>query len=186
MPRFGSSTLKMKCHWDNLVYLTKHKLAVARECFKRGMYWRGLTHDLSKLHPTEWFAYAEMFFGIGKLDNGFDKAWNRQYLKETGKLLPHHLTKQGVKDSFDRAFLHHVHNNSHHWQHWVLLNNDGTISVLEMPIKDAQEMVCDWIGAGITKGNDVEKWYEDHRDKMLLHPNTRQFVEFLIYERRLS
>ena len=35
-----------------------HKVLVRRYCFRCGLYWQGLTHDLSKLAPVEFLAGA--------------------------------------------------------------------------------------------------------------------------------
>ena len=39
--------------WGHLSTITKHRTLVMIHCFKVGLYWRGLTHDLSKYSPTE-------------------------------------------------------------------------------------------------------------------------------------
>ena len=45
-----------------LKYLLKHKYYATKYCFKFGLYWRGLVHDLSKFLPSEWIAYREYFY----------------------------------------------------------------------------------------------------------------------------
>ena len=39
--------------WQHFKTITTHKMWVMRYCFKKGLYWQGLTHDLSKYSPTE-------------------------------------------------------------------------------------------------------------------------------------
>ena len=39
--------------WQHFKTITTHKMWVMRYCFKIGLYWQGLTHDLSKYSPTE-------------------------------------------------------------------------------------------------------------------------------------
>ena len=39
--------------WQHFKTITTHKIWVMRYCFKIGLYWQGLTHDLSKYSPTE-------------------------------------------------------------------------------------------------------------------------------------
>lgn len=41
--------------------VNKHRAMVRKLCFKCGLYWQGLTHDLSKYSPVE--------FWIGLVDN---------------------------------------------------------------------------------------------------------------------
>ena len=125
----------MKKHLKYLRYIILHKWYVAMECFKFGLYWRGIKHDWSKFLPSEWFPYVESFYGNR---SGF-----------------------GVKEKFDKAWLLHQHRNSHHWQHHILREDSGATKILQMPYEDALEMYCDWVGAGraITGKKDVREWY---------------------------
>ena len=50
-------------HFKYASYVLRHKLFVGLECFKVGLFWRGLVHDLSKLRPSEWLPYARHFYG---------------------------------------------------------------------------------------------------------------------------
>ena len=96
------------------------------------------------------------------------------------------------EDAFNRAWLHHIHNNPHHWQHWLLMNDDGKyrepdkVIPLEMPEVCALEMVADWWSFSWRSGDlsEVFGWYEDHKDDMILHPKTREFVESVLSEIR--
>lgn len=160
-----------------LKYLIKHKFYVTRECFKMGIYWRGLLHDLSKFTPKEWIAYRNYFYGkyinydqfpsFAKLE--FD-CWS--------------ISKEGVSEAFDYAWLSHQHKNPHHWQHWILREDSGEIKTMNMPFKYIQEMVCDWIGAGlaITGKREANVWYEKNKEKIQIHPMTRLVVEDLLRE----
>ena len=119
-------------------------------------------HDKSKFSSDEYDAYDAYFYG--KRD----------------------------EDAFNRAWLHHIHNNQHHWQHWILVNgygkfgDPGVVTPLEMPKVYALEMVADWWSFSWRSGNlnEVFDWYEDHKDKIVLHPNTREFVESVLEEIR--
>lgn len=85
-----------------------------------------------------------------------------------------------VSDAFDRAWLHHQKvGGKHHWQYWILPLDDGGFRALEMPDRYRREMVADWRGAGkaITGTDDVLPWYAANRDRMILHDNTRAWVE---------
>ena len=44
-------------------YIIRHKWFVFLECYKEGIIWRGITHDLSKFLPSEFFPYANHFYG---------------------------------------------------------------------------------------------------------------------------
>ncbi|KKK95677.1 hypothetical protein LCGC14_2670380, partial [marine sediment metagenome] len=126
----------MKKYFQYLWYVIRHKWFVMRECFKQGIYWQGVTHDISKLLPSEFMPYMEHFYGskIG-ISRGRD---------ETGYYKP---TDTGDK-AFDFAWLLHQKRNKHHWQWWIRYNDDGRIAVFDMEECYVKEMICDWVGAG--------------------------------------
>ena len=141
------------------------------ECFKYGLYWQGLTHDLSKLLPSEFFPYANFFYGDrqGSIKKGRDK---------TGYYKP---TDTG-DNAFDFAWLLHQKRNKHHWQWWCLPEDEGGLKVLEMPLKYRLEMLCDWRGAGRAQGTpDVLRWYEKNRNRMILGMATQIWIEQQLY-----
>ena len=39
--------------WQHFCTVTRHRRLVRKNCFRVGLYWQGLTHDLSKFTPTE-------------------------------------------------------------------------------------------------------------------------------------
>ena len=53
-----------------------------------------------------------------------------------------------------------------------------------MPDRYRQEMLADWRGAAQTQGKDghsVNGWYLKHQEEIILHPNTRKWVEFQLF-----
>ena len=44
--------------------ITSHRIKVMNMCFKCGLYWRGITHDLSKYSLTEFIEGAKYYVGI--------------------------------------------------------------------------------------------------------------------------
>lgn len=115
-------------------------------------------HDQSKWEKEEYDAYDAYFYG--------------------GR-----LTKK-VKDNFNYAWLHHIHSNPHHWQYWVLINDDpqdGTIA-LDIPYRYVIEMICDWWSFSWSDGNlyEIFDWYNKHKDRMILSKNTRELVEDIL------
>lgn len=89
-----------------------------------------------------------------------------------------------VQQDFQLAWLHHIHHNPHHWQHWVLVNDDpaeGTVC-LEMPRCYIIEMICDWWSFSWAKNDltEIFRWYDEHREHILLHKNTREMVEDIL------
>ena len=45
--------------WKHFKTITHHKLLVMQGCFKVGLYWQGITHDISKYTPTEFLTGAK-------------------------------------------------------------------------------------------------------------------------------
>ena len=136
-------------------YIIIHKWFVFLACCKYGSIWQGITHDLSKLLPSEFIPYARYFYG--------------KYGKSA---------QEKINQKFDIAWLKHIHRNKHHWQYWVLRKDDGDTIPLKIPRKYQLEMICDWIGAGRaingkSKYNDpleeARRWYLVNSCKQLLH-----------------
>ena len=116
------------------------------------------SHDQSKTTPEEYKAYDAYFYG-----------GNRSY---------------EVVQNFNQAWNLHIHRNPHHWQYWVLINDDpgeGTIT-LEMPHNYIVEMICDWWSFSWSqdKLEEIFKWYEEHKKYIMLHPKTRKEVEHIL------
>lgn len=114
----------------------------------------GAGHDASKDRPDEYEAYDKYFYG-----------GNRSY--------------QVVQD-FDKAWLLHIHRNPHHWQHWVLINDEpkeGEI-ILDMPYNYIIEMICDWWAFSWANEDltEIFRWWEEHEKCMKLSKVTRKTV----------
>ncbi len=153
----------MNQHFQYLKYLLRHIYFVSYACFKKGIWLRGLLHDISKWLPDEWIPYANFFYGKEKLRN------------TTGYYKP---TDTG-NTAFDFAWLLHQKRNRHHWQFWVLPEDNGGIKILPMPHIYRLEMLCDWWGASMAQGyhGKSKTWYKANKDKMQLHPETRKWIE---------
>jgi hypothetical protein len=156
----------LKKHWLYLKYLVAHKWYVFVECYRLGIPLAGITHDWSKVLPDEWFPYVEFFYG--------DKPPEQQ---EEGYS---HIA--GQNRAFDFAWLLHQKRNKHHWQFWLLPEDDGGTKKLDMPDRYRREMLADWFGAGKAQGRgdqprECREWYLKNRERMQLHPRTRSWVE---------
>jgi hypothetical protein len=112
-------------------------------------------HDVSKYSDHEYDAYDNYFYG-----------------RKTEK----------VKSDFNYAWLHHIHNNPHHWQHWVLVNDEDGTQALEMPKEYVIEMICDWWAFSHKSGNlyEIFDWYKSHKKNMILHDKTKKLVEEIL------
>jgi Family of unknown function (DUF5662) len=151
-------------YFTYFAYVVKHKWYVFIECAKIGLFWRGLVHDLSKFNPCEFFPYARMFYGTMKLKRD-----------ETGYYDPY----SSGNEEFSNAWIHHLHSNKHHWQYFALVKEDASVVLFEMPKKYIIEMICDWSGASKAQKNNhtAIEWYRVHKGKILLHENSRKFLE---------
>lgn len=118
-------------------------------------------HDESKYDQDEYEAYDNYFYG------------NRSY---------------DVVDKFNYAWLAHIHKNPHHWQHWILINDDPEEGekILDMPDCYIIEMICDWWSFSWKSGDLIEifDWYEKHSKYMKLSQYTRQKVEDILAQMR--
>ena len=132
-------------------------LLSGREDFYRQIEWE---HDRSKDDRDEYDAYDKYFYGGQRT--------------------------QAVEEDFNRAWLHHIHHNPHHWQYWVLINDEAKegIIALRMPYRYVIEMICDWWAFSWRNGNlyEIFDWYDNHKDYMKLHKDTRELVEEILGE----
>lgn len=135
-----------------------HKYWVAKYCFKVGLYWQGITHDLSKFSPIEFWESVKYYKGTSspineaKKDLGYSAAWQ-----------------------------HHKGRNPHHYEYWTDKYDEGTVCI-KMPYKYAVEMVCDYIGAAkaylgdkFTYVGEFE-WWENKRKIAKMHKDTAYFL----------
>lgn len=141
-------------------WLHRHGIAL---CYSYSSFKRIMGHDSSKFDEAEYDAYDKYFYG-----------------EKTPE----------VKEAFDFAWLHHIHNNPHHWQYWVLINDDesdGT-KALMMPYTYVVEMICDWWSFSWKTGNlyEIFDWYESHKERMILHEDTRKLVEEILHDIRVE
>ena len=116
-------------------------------------------HDKSKYDKEEYDAYDAYFYGPGE-------------------------RPPEIQAAFNKAWLHHQHNNPHHWQYWVLVNDEpteGTVA-LEMPEEYIYEMIADWWTFSWKNNNLLEifDWYMKHSAYMKLAPRTRMVVNDIL------
>ena len=119
-------------------------------------------HDSTKRSTEEYAAYDQYFYHDGKGD-------------------------AKKEDDFSKAWWHHIRHNPHHWQYWVYPDDDGPLDssklkAVEMEDRYILEMICDWWSFSWASNNlfEVFDWYDSHKDKMVLGPETRQKVEKLL------
>jgi hypothetical protein len=145
--------------FGHLKTVTKHKYWVWYYMRKCGHGWRGLWHDMSKFSPTEFFESVKYY---------------------TGNRSPIIACRKDI--GYSKAWLHHKGRNRHHYEYWVD-NFDNGGQPLQMPYKDAVEMLCDYLGAGraymgkaFTYQKEYEWWCNKCKNPLAMHPNTLGFI----------
>lgn len=155
--------------WKHFKTITYHRWLVMQGCFKVGLYWQGLTHDLSKYSPTEFCVGAKYYQG-NRSPNGVERE---------------------IK-GYSEAWMHHKGRNRHHFEFWTDYSPTGEgIAGVEMPKKYVAEMFCDRLAASKTyRGKDFEpgdpyKFYLRGKGRrLLIHPNTAELLEILLLKLR--
>jgi hypothetical protein len=144
--------------WQHFKTITHHRWLVRKGCFKVGLYWQGLTHDLSKYTPTEFMVGARYFQGV-RSPNAAERE-----LK-----------------GYSESWMHHKGRNRHHFEYWTDMNPaTRRYEAVPMPRKYLAEKVMDRIAACKTyQGKDYHpgsalEYFESSREKSLMHPQTRQ------------
>lgn len=91
-----------------------------------------------------------------------------------------------VEEAFNRAWLSHIHSNPHHWQHWLLQNDDPKLGLkrLDIPYVFIVEMVCDWWSFSWKTGNlyEIFSWYETNKAGILLSDKSQKTLEHILAE----
>ena len=149
--------MKIKNVLAHLKKIMTHRRWVRYYCFKAGLYWQGLTHDLSKYSPTEFWESVKYYQGTSspiiacKKDKGYSDAW-----------------------------LHHKGRNKHHLEYWIDFDAKPVVPVI--PYKYAVEKVCDDLSAGMVyngknwKQDTQYNYYMLQREKVLVHPKIDNFL----------
>ena len=152
--------------WGHWRTVNEHQRLVCGGCFKVGLYWQGLTHDLSKFSPAEFLVGARYFQG------------NRS---------PNNAEREDI--GYSSSWLHHKGRNRHHYEYWFdyqFGEKDAIISPVPMPKKYIVEMFMDRVAA--CKVYQKEKYsvasplayYRSGKTIDLLHPETAKLLETLL------
>ncbi len=149
---------------DHFVTITRHRHLVIRHCYKCGILWQGLRHDLSKYSPTE-FLEGIVYFRPDRSPNMGAR----------------------LHKGYSRAWLHHQGRNKHHFEYW----NDYNMKTrkkepVRMPVRYVVEMFCDRVAASkiyfADRYSDAKplQYFEKGRGKRFMHPTTSAQLEKLI------
>ena len=147
--------------------ITRHRHLVRSYCFQVGLYAQGLTHDLSKYAPVEFWRGAKYYQGT--------RSPNDAERKATGRSI---------------AWLHHKGRNRHHFEYWIdyCVAEDGRVYMggNKMPIRYVAEMFCDrvaasriYLGDRYTDASPFE-YFDKARDHVMLHPESFAELEKML------
>ena len=156
--------ITMKKTWGHFKTITHHRFLVMAGCFRVGLIRQGLTHDLSKYSPTEFWEGARYYQGTRspnaaeREDKGYSEAW-----------------------------MHHKGRNRHHYEYWTDMNRQTrSYESVPMPRRYLAEMVMDRIaacktyeGKAYTQASALN-YFLKSRERELMHPKTREELEVLL------
>ena len=144
--------------------ITRHRHMVIYHCFKAGILWQGLRHDLSKYSPKEFFAGVRYFQGNRSPNEG-----------------------ERAANGYSLAWIHHKGRNPHHFEYWTDYNQGThTMAPVKMPLRYVIEMFCDRVAASKIYG---KKNYTDSspleyflkvKKYRVIHPETSELLEKLL------
>lgn len=152
--------------WRHFCTITQHRLLVMKYCFKIGLYWQGVTHDLSKYSPAEFLPGCRYYQGYRSPNNA----------------------EREVK-GYSSAWLHHKGRNKHHYEYWIdySLKTGNGLAGMKMPTKYVAEMMMDRIAASrIYKKEAYDQhqplaYYEQGKEAYVIHEETRELLEYLLH-----
>ena len=150
--------------WKHFITITRHRWLVRGGCFRVGLYWQGLTHDLSKYSRTEFWTGVRYFQGT--------RSPNAAERDEKG---------------YSEAWMHHKGRNRHHYEYWTDMNMEtGQYESVIMPRKYLAEMVMDRRAACIVyQGENYHpssalEYLEKSRERLLMHPETVRQLRYIL------
>ena len=146
--------------------ITKHRHVVIKHCFKAGILFQGLRHDLSKYSPTEFIPGARYYVGYRSPNEG-----------------------ERDEKGYSLAWIHHKGRNKHHFEYWTDYNLESKmVEPVKMPMKYVAEMFCDRVAAGKIYNGDKYtdqsplEYFMKAKGRRVIHPETSDLLEGLLRE----
>ena len=104
--------------------ITRHKILVAKGCFKLGLYYQGIMHDMSKYSPTEFLVGVKYYQGTASPNNA-----------------------ERMEKGISMSWLHHKGRNRHHYEYWLDYTATGKRGeIVPVPMPDRILQRC-WLTA---------------------------------------
>ncbi len=156
--------MSLKGAFGHFRTITRHRHKVMQHCFRAGIPWQGLLHDLSKFSPVEFIPGAKYYQG------------NRSPNEKERELF-----------GYSTAWLHHKGRNRHHFEYWSDYSTETRqYEPVKMPLRFVVEMFCDRVaaskiyqGANYTDRHPLE-YYLRGTEGRRIHAETAEFLEKLL------
>ncbi len=159
--------------WRHFRTITHHKFLVMAGCFRVGLIWQGLLHDLSKYTPVEFLVGCKYYQGTMSPNNA-----------------------ERLKKGYSSAWLHHKGRNKHHLEYWIdygVPDKKGPrkgekkgLCGMKMPLCYAVEMYIDRVSASknyqkeLYRDDSALAYYRKGKEFHMLHADTRALLELLL------
>ncbi|MGN0170114.1 MAG: DUF5662 family protein [Lachnospiraceae bacterium] len=151
--------------WSHFKTITHHKWLVMTHCFRLGMFYQGLMHDLSKYSPVEFIAGCKFY---------------------TPGISPHNIARKEL--GYSAAWLHHKGRNKHHFEYWLDYDpkSGKALSGMRMPMKYVVEMFVDRVCACKNYAGEAYNdrsaldYYNRGKDHYIIHPDAQELLEELL------
>lgn len=145
----------------HFITISKHRNKVISHCFKVGIGFQGLFHDMSKYSPAEFIPGAKYYEGT--------RSPNERERDVFG---------------YSLAWMHHKGRNKHHFEYWNDLNmQTRRYEPVRMPLKYVAEMFCDRVAASkIYRGKEYTdssalEYFTRGNARAKMHPDTADVLE---------
>lgn len=149
---------------QHFITITRHRNVVISHCFKAGIFWQGLRHDLSKYSPTEFIPGVRFYVGTRSPNEG-----------------------ERAENGYSLAWIHHKGRNKHHFEYWTDYNTKSkVVEPVKMPMRYVAEMFCDRVAAGkIYNGKSYTdqsplEYFMRAKGRRVIHPETSDLLEALL------
>ena len=141
--------------------ITRHRHRVIAHCFRVGIGWQGLFHDLSKYSLAEFWVGARHYQG----DHSPNEEERRLY-------------------GYSLAWMHHKGRNRHHYEYWTDYHPiTKQVEPVKMPMRYVAEMFCDRVaaskiyrGAAYSDGDPLD-YFLGAKARRRIHPETAALLE---------
>ena len=94
------------------------------------------------------------------------------------------MVDDDTENKFNVAWLHHLHNNPHHWQYWIMYNDDPSEReiYLEIPYEYILEMILDWWAFSWAKNDlyEIFNWYDINKSYLRINFKSKMEIEKIL------